>query len=186
MKIYQPRPTEACQWFGLGEAVLVLEDHLRRASRVAPALEVPLRLESIAVDDRGKALAPVPLPWVTSLAPCVVTARIAELLTALAPAAVEPLDCVADDGEQLTLVHVLEEREAIDIDKSDLIRYPSGAIMRIHRLEVHQDQVAGATIFRDPRLPTTCFVTDAVVDSLARYHLHGWSPELVWDSDASE
>lgn len=186
MKIYQPRPAEGCQWFGLGELVLELEEPLRSATPVEPALDLPLRLERIASDDGGNALAPVPLPWVTSLAPCVVAARSAEFFTALAPDAVEPLDCVADDGEPFTLVHVLEEREAINVEKSDLVRYSSGAIMRVRRLEVNRDQVGGATIFRDPRLRTMFFVTDVVIDALARYNLYGWSPELLWDSDASE
>jgi len=35
----------------------------------------------------------------------------------------------------------------IDVETSDLVRYSSGAIMRVRRLEVRENEVAGATIF---------------------------------------
>jgi len=89
MRIYNPRPAEGCQWLILGDVILELEDGLRSATPVGPTLDVPLPLERLTVDDRGNPLIAVPMPWVTSLAPCVVRARRDELLGALGPAAVE-------------------------------------------------------------------------------------------------
>lgn len=75
---------------------------------------------------------------------------------------------------------------AIDVDASDVARFPDGRIMRIKEFAFHAAVVATQPIFRIPELSGRVFVNHEFVDRATDSDLTGFRADLVWSSQPGE
>ena len=75
---------------------------------------------------------------------------------------------------------------AIDLDASDVVRFPDGRIMRIKEFVFHAAAVATQPIFRIPELSGRVFVNHDFVDRATDSDLTGFRADLVWSSHPGE
>jgi hypothetical protein len=101
----------------------------------------------------------------------------------------ELLDLLVENGELLPLAvedgsyfvyNVTREVDALDEDRSELVRFSTGGVMRIARYEFDPDQVEGLTIFKIPQSRAKIFVTDAFVGRVRAARLTGFDFSQIW------
>jgi hypothetical protein len=86
------------------------------------------------------------------------------------------------EGEQLYAYSVTRELAALDEEKSDLLRFPSGWIMDVEEYVFFPERIDKYPIFKLPNLRAEVFVTDSFVSHVRQSRLTGFAFERVWSS----
>jgi hypothetical protein len=132
-------------------------------------------------EDEGNVLEPADLPWLGEHA-LVMRRPAADLVASLVEGQAEllPLSCV--DAE-LFLLHVTECRDALDEDRSELVRFSTGRIMTIDKHVFDAGALNGVRFFKIPQMPTgPMFMSGEVVDGITSAGFRGFGAKLVWES----
>lgn len=132
-------------------------------------------------EDEGQKFQPADFPWPGDHA-LVMRKSAAEVVAPLVEGQAEllPLSC---PGADLFLLHVTECREALDEDRSDIVRFSSGRIMTIRSYAFDASALAGVRCFKIPQMPTgSIFLSGEVVVAIASAGLKGFGAEMVWES----
>jgi hypothetical protein len=100
------------------------------------------------------------------------------------------LDLLIENGEILPLevedgnyyvFNVTRELDAFDENRSDVVRFSTGRIMKVTRYAFHADKLHGPAIFKVPQVRGTIFVTDPFVERVEKAGLTGFEFEKVWE-----
>jgi hypothetical protein len=91
-----------------------------------------------------------------------------------------PLDV---EGERYFAYNVTRTLDALDQDRSVIVRYPTGRILDISRYEFLPDKLDGSALFRLPQFRGRAFVTDAFAARIRDFELTGFELVNVWSSD---
>lgn len=74
--------------------------------------------------------------------------------------------------------------DALDIDRSSVIRFGSGRIMAVREHVFHSEKLEEEIlVFKIPQLPGSTYVTEAFLRSLEEAGLRGLDFNLVWDDN---
>jgi hypothetical protein len=145
----------------------------------------PIRVRLVRqLDERGKPLAESDVPWLGEHAPVMRPRAVTVLRDVLAgDGELLPLEC---DEAELSVLNVLRVIDALDVSRSDVVRFPStGRIMTVQSHEFRAERLAGARVFKVPELlRTEAFVTDEVVELVESSGLKGVGFRLLWDERA--
>lgn len=141
----------------------------------------PIRVRLLKEVERGQHLADSDLPWLSSAAP-VFRARAAEALGDLLAEHGELLPLACDEAE-LRVLNVLRVVDALDFDRSKVVRFPSsGAVLAIESHVFRPERLEGADIFRSPHMrESPVFVSERVVDRAEQAGLRGVGFRLLWE-----
>lgn len=111
----------------------------------------------------------------------VFNARAADLLRPLLIDNGELLPLLCDEGSYFAY-NVTTVLDALDVEKSSVIRFTDGGIMRITRHEFLPEKVT-SSIFKIPQVPwMEVFVTDEFRDAVSQHRLTDFTFKLVWES----
>jgi hypothetical protein len=89
-------------------------------------------------------------------------------------------------GLGLVAVNVTEIRDALDVERSEVVRFSSGRVMRVVKYEFFADRLRGASIFRLPELARSdLHVTDDFVTRVSECRLTGFEFTPVWPNEAA-
>lgn len=84
------------------------------------------------------------------------------------------------------LFNVTNVIDAVDIDASEVVRYPDGGLSRIVRYVFKPEVVRDQWIFKVPQQPKGfAFVTDRFVDLVKQHGLTGFGFKLLWADETS-
>jgi uncharacterized protein DUF1629 len=109
--------------------------------------------------------------------------RAATLLEPLLIENGELLPLVCDEGSYFAF-NVTSVLDALDEEKSSVLRFTSGRIMNITGYEFLPEKVT-SPIFKIPQVPLMdVFVTDEFQDAVIRHGLKGFDFKLVWESSS--
>lgn len=133
-------------------------------------------------EDEGQQFQPADLPWLGDHA-LVMRKSAADVIGPLVEGQAELLPLSCRDAD-LWLLHVTECRDALDEDRSDIVRFPSsGRIMTIRSYAFNPKALDGARCFKIPQMPTgSIFLTGEVVDAIVAAGLTGFAAEMVWET----
>jgi hypothetical protein len=99
------------------------------------------------------------------------------------------LDVLVENGELLpvkvadeeyVVYNVTRRIDALDEERSKLVRFSDGGIMRVERYAFHREKLNQAIIFRVPQLRVPVFVTEAFVARVRDAGLTGFQFTEVW------
>lgn len=140
----------------------------------------PIEVELVR-EDEGVRMVKADFPWLgehTLIMRPSATAVVAPLVRDCA----EVLPLATSDAD-LSLLHVIDVRDALDEHASDIVRFSSGRVMTVRRYGFDRDQLDGAVAFRVPQLPRNAlFLTEILVDAIHDAGLTGFGAELVWEA----
>jgi hypothetical protein len=88
--------------------------------------------------------------------------------------------------ESYFVYNATRQVDALDEDRSELVRFGSGRIMDIKRYEFRPEHLQRATIFRLPQVQGAVFVTDRFVERVAEAGLTGFDFAAVWSTEARQ
>jgi hypothetical protein len=153
-------------------------------SRSAGWRPVPVKL--VKQDERGKPYAESDFPWLGEHAPVMRPRAVGVLRSMLGgDGELLPLDC---PGADLKVLNVLQVVDALDLERSKLVRFPStGQIMTVESHVFHAERLDGVKVFKVPELlRTEAFVTYEVVNLIQSVGLKGVGFRLVWDETSAK
>jgi hypothetical protein len=84
-------------------------------------------------------------------------------------------------GEPYYVYNVTRSIDALDEDRSDLVRFSSGRIMEVRRLELRPDELCGVSIFRLPQVRGQIYARESFMKRVADSGLTGFAFREVWD-----
>ena len=132
----------------------------------------PIKMRRITIDEGGVSLKPSDLPWVTGNT-LVLGAKALTVLGEL----VRPhgqllsLDC---EGATCYVLNVTTVVDALDEERSRVLRFDSGQILGVTAYVLRADQLRDVPIFKLPQtLRQDVFVSDTFVDVANRHDLRG-------------
>lgn len=129
--------------------------------------------------DDGKERSYSDFPWLGAYAPILKLPAVTALENTLAPyGQLLPLR-----GEQAWLFNVTRVLDALDEQRSDIVRFDDGEILTVERYEFIRSVLAGHGIFKLPGRSSPVFVTPDFIETVRQSRLRGVSFERVW-SDA--
>jgi hypothetical protein len=120
---------------------------------------------------------PADTPWMASFL-MVLKPKAVEALRDMCLAAGELLPFACDDAE-LVAWNVTNVVDALDLEKSTVVRYPDGGIMQIKKYFFKPDVIADLEAFRIPE-DLTIFVGQAFVDRARSAGLEGAAFRELW------
>jgi hypothetical protein len=141
---------------------------------------VPIQVERVRETERGKPLRESDFPWLKS-GVLVLNQRAAERLGPELASHVEllPLKC----DVPLWVLNVTTVVDVLDEERSKLVRFDSGRIMRVEQFVFRGDAIGDLPIFKVPQLArSSIMVTDRFVGLVERFGLNGLEFELVWEA----
>src|SRR4030095_1391831 len=153
------------------------EDHLwyRRLSGKPVAHEWPTpQVDIIYQNAKGKWLPSSDFPSFTISHIPVFSARAVAILGDVLTKNGEllPLNCI--DGDYFAY-NVLNLVSALDQEKSDIVRFPTGRIMTVRKYALNEDKLAGQMIFKIPEIVLlSVFVTDRFKNKIEDAGLTGF------------
>ena len=133
----------------------------------------PIPVQLVQHDEQGKPLAESELPWLGEHAQ-VMRPRLVELLQNVLAGDAELLPLACPDAE-LKVLNVLRVVEALDVERSEIVRFPStGRIMKVKSHVFQAERLDGVKVFKVPELLRgATLVTDEVVEVVQRSGLKG-------------
>jgi hypothetical protein len=144
----------------------------------------PVQMRLVKEDERGRPFQQSDIPWLGRHAP-VLRERAAAALASvlLRDGELLPLEC---SEAALVLFNVTTVRDALDLDRSVVVRFPSsGRIMDVKSPVFRPDRLRGVRAFKVPELLRgSVFVNDDVVATAQGAGLVGVGFRLVWDRSA--
>lgn len=177
MRIFEPVVAEGFQWvLPIAEGDFEVFGSFDGSPRASDWVPVPMRLLRV---DEGRRLEESDFPWLGSDA---------LVLGERAEKAIGPL--IAHDGELLPLacdeaslwaLNVRRVVDALDVDRSSVVRLSSGRIMTVREHVFHPVSLDGVSVFKLPELPGSTYVTESFRDAIDEAGLRGLDFNLVWD-----
>lgn len=138
-------------------------------------------MQILRVDEDGKERFYSDFPWLGAYAP-ILTMRAAEALKNILRRYGQLLPL---GGEYVLLFNVTCVLDALDEQKSKIVRFDNGDILTVAKYEFVRSVIAENEIFKLPRRSSPVFVTDGFVEQVRRAGLRGVSFELVWADNPS-
>lgn len=182
MRIYRFQVQEGYEW------VVPVEDGYFEAFRAfdgsrKAANWQPIRMRLVDKDERGRRLLPSDIPWLGEHAP-VLRRKAVERFGSMLAADGELLPLACDEAE-LFVFNVTSVVDALDLDRSELLRFPStGRIMKVKTHVFRPERLSGVRAFKVPELlRSSLFVTDEVVRVAGG--LTGVGFKLLWEGSAA-
>jgi hypothetical protein len=176
-RVYEPAVANGWEW------ALPLDEssNLTIAEAFGKPIEAtwtPIEMRVLRQDERGRPWKEADMPWM------------GEHLLVLRPRAVSALrDLCLQAGELLPLTcidadlvawNVTTVVNALDQEKSKVLRFPSGRVMSIKQARFKPEVVDGLVAFRIPEVRTSIFVGSALVERVKEAGLTGTRFKEVW------
>ena len=183
MRIYEFEVQEGYEWVvPLDEEDFDVFRSFDGSVRAEVWRPIPMRL--ITEDEQGRSLRSSDVPWLGEHAPVLRQEASVSLAAALAnDGEVLPLLC---DQASLVVFNTTTVLDALDLDRSAVIRFPStGRIMKVTSHVFRPERLQGVRAFKVPELLRgSVFVTDEVVSAAEAARLDGVGFRLVWEASA--
>jgi hypothetical protein len=183
VEVFRPEVPEGFEWVRLDrdEDYRVLLDLDAR-----PALPgwTPLAAHLLTRDDgTGRERRRAELPWLGRQALVLRDDAIDALGPLLEPfGELLPLAC---PDARLAIVHLTNVLDALDEERSELVRFGSGRIMTITRYELLADRLAAPQAFKLPQMPGgAMLLTGDLVERIEAAGFAGTAFQLVWEGPA--
>ena len=179
--VYGCYPEEGYEWvFPRRKSDRVAMDALDGAPRLPTWHPVPVELPRMFND--GVVRKPADLPWCNSET-IVLGERAMSALGPLLSEAGELLPLQADD-RNLWIFNALTVVDALDLERSEVVRFSSGRIMDIVRYVFFAEKVRELTAFKLPQEHSgSLYVGERVVEAAAREGLRGTIFKRVWSQE---
>ena len=124
-------------------------------------------------------------PWLGSHALVLRQTAVKALVHIIEPCA-EVLPLKSDDGTELFAINVLRVVNALDEERSSVIRFPSSnRIMRVTRPCFKEHVIRGLDMFRLPFRASPTYVSQGFVNAVSKAKLVGLDFRRVWPSAAA-
>jgi uncharacterized protein DUF1629 len=143
----------------------------------------PVRVRAVVEED-GVQLPAGDFAGLASNVP-VFSRRAAEALEPILTLNGELLPLIAPQGVYFAY-NVTRLIDAIDKNRSKVVRFSSGRVMAIEKYVFKPDRLVGATIFKDPFYYAEVYVTDAFVEAVTAGQLTGFAFEPLWGAASSQ
>ena len=138
-------------------------------------------MQLLREDEHGNELSYSDFPWLGAQAPILKLTAVEALKKTLAPyGQLLPLK-----GEQAWLFNVTCVLDALDEQRSRIVRFDDGSILAVEVYEFHRDVLAGHEIFKLPGRSSHVFVTRDFIEDIRQSRLRGISFERVWSESPS-
>lgn len=145
----------------------------------------PIRVRLVKEDQQGRQLASADMPWLGKHAP-VLKKKASSALGPVVATNGELLPLACDEVE-LAVYNVTTVVDALDLERSALVKFPSsGRVMKVESHVFRPDRVKNVRAFKVPELLRgPVFVTDDVVSAAQGAPLIGVGFRLVWEDSAA-
>jgi hypothetical protein len=183
MKVYKFEVQEGFEWVApTDEAHFEVFSNLDGSSQAGSWRPVQMRL--VKEDEQGRQLRFSDIPWLGTHAPVLRETGSCALGSALlTDGELLPLWC--DDAE-LTVFNVTTVLDALDLDRSDVVRFPSSGRIMMVRSHAFRRIPSGIRAFKVPELLRgPVFVTEEVVAAASDADLRGVGFQLIWEGAAA-
>ncbi|ARQ01680.1 imm11 family protein [Pseudorhodoplanes sinuspersici] len=138
-------------------------------------------MQLLREDEDGHERSYSDFPWLGAYAPMLTTTAAEALKKTLAPyGQLLPLR-----GEHHWLLNVTCVLDALDEQKSKIVRFDDGAILAVEVYEFKRDVLAGHAIFKLPGRSSPVFLTRDLIEDIRHSGLRGVSFERVWSESPS-
>jgi hypothetical protein len=181
--VYAPAVLEGFEW-ALPVDTRDCELFLASAGQRCAETWTPLEMYLLKVDDSsGKRFAYSDCPWFGSHTP-ILRRPAVEALASLVERDAELLPLTCPEAE-LVALHTYTVLDALDVDQSDIVRFPSsGRVMAIRSYVFRPDALENVVVFKLPQYLRGCtFVTQPYVDAVERAGLVGVGFKRLWSED---
>lgn len=181
-RVYIAGPGDGFEWVNLrhhddSEYLLELGEE-----RVANEFR-PLPVDRI-LEDEGEIFDEADMPWMGGHF-LVMRDHVREALAPIIADDVEFLPLATDDGLRLWITHTLRLVSVLDLERSEIKRFPSsGRIMRIVRHHFLPEVEEAGTAFHLAEMKRgRLYVTEQVVDAIRRAGFTGPKFTQIWDTE---
>jgi hypothetical protein len=169
--IYEPLVAEGYEWINCCDDADYEVFWSFDGSPRAPGWK-PVKVRRVRADDR-QAFNPSDFPWLGAHA-LIMRRKPVEALRKMLASGGEVLPLATDDGTDLSVLNVTRVLDAIDEQRSDILRFPgSGRIMRIQSIAFLEPIVRGVDIFRLPHRASPTYVSERFVKAVQDAGLRG-------------
>lgn len=182
VKIYEAGPADGCEWVHLHkhddrEYLLTLSEE-----PIAEGFQ-PLSAYRI-LEDEGEIFTEADMPWMMDHW-LVMRDHVRKELEPVMSGDVEFLPLITDDGLRLWITHALNNLPVLDLERSEIKRFPSsGRIMRIVRHHfLPQVEQAEVAFHLEEMKRGSLYVTGKVVDAVHRAGFTGTKFTEIWDTE---
>lgn len=178
MRIFQPVVAEGFQWvLPVDEGDFDVFQSFDGSPRAAQWVPVKVKLLH---SDEGKKLEKSDFPWLGSDALILGDRAMTTIGSQVGQdGELLRLDC---DEASLWALNVCRVIDALDIDRSSVVRFGSGRIMTVREHVFHPEKLKEEIlVFKIPQLPGSTYVTEAFLRSVEKAELRGLDFNLVWD-----
>lgn len=135
----------------------------------------------MVTQDQGRQLSAAETPWFASNAIVLKPRARKAVGSALEPwGELLPISC---SGTTFHVFHALRVIDAIDTDRSNIVRFSSGEVLDIERLVLVGHAIEGVEVFQLPNVPSKTFFSQRIVDLFAAHHLSGIAFTCEWPND---
>jgi hypothetical protein len=181
MKIFQITAPEGYDWVLPISAIDY--DALRFDGRSCANGWTPIGMHKLTVDDRGQLLSDSDFPSCSGGEMLLVRQRAVDALGDVLRMHGELLPLSCDDGVPIWILNITKFVDALDEDKSDLLRMPnSGEIVRIKVPYFRRKSIGCAEIFKLRSMPRgLIYVTEPFVERVKSADLIGIDFRNVWN-----
>ena len=178
MRIYVPTVLEGQEWVlpKIQEDNHILLD-LRGQRQIRWA---PPRMEFLTESEDGTRLGYSDFPWYGSHVLILRRAAAKRLRRIMAPYG-EFLSLKGGNG--LELFNATTELDALDEDRSQIVRYNDGDIMVIERYVLRREAIGNALIFKLPYRASSLYVQAPFAEQISAMGLSGIGFELIWSDE---
>ncbi len=182
VRVYRPAVPDGSEWvFPLDENDWETFRSFDGSSRLASWRPVKVRL---GYSEEGVEYRPAVMPWMGGHVLVLKQEAVGAVGQALSRwGELLPLEC---DEAELFVFNALRFVSALDEDRSDLLRFGEGRIMKINKHVFDPRAIADVEMFKLTEMPRgSLYLTDPVVELIESSGLGGTGFELVWSGDTS-
>ena len=178
MRIYVPTVIEGQEW-ALPKMPEV--DHVLFDLRGQPQIHwIPLRMELLTESEDGTRRGYSDFPWSGEHVLILRRAAAKRLRRIMAPYG-EFLSLKG--GDELELFNATTELDALDEDRSRIVRYDDGSLMEIERYVLRREAIGNALIFKLPYRASSLYLQAPFVEQISAMGLSGIGFELIWSDE---
>jgi hypothetical protein len=182
MTIYKVFPAEGYEWVE-GRRERDWEGLSLNGAPVAERWITP-EVSIVRTDDRGKKLRPCDVPWFSHEVLVLTPNAVHELRSIVEPHG-ELLPLRESGGDQLFALNVVTVLDALDEERSDLVRFTGSGRIMVIKTHVFRSRVVNRVdLFKLPQpqiRSSSIYVSDAFVARVREAHLRGIEFEKVWE-----
>jgi hypothetical protein len=176
-RIYEPALRDGWEWalpVNENENLTVVEAF----GKPLGATWTPIRMKVLRQDERGRRLKEADMPWMGEHV-LILKPRAVSALQDLCLQAGELLPLACDDAE-LVAWNVTKIVDALDREKSKVLRFSGGRVMSIIQHHFKPETVEGLVAFRIPEVRTSIFLGPAFIQRVKEAGLSGTRFKEVW------